>query len=150
MDELVALSVQVDALRGHVTGHKNAHRGVRLAEILDDLLLLDVRQASMHDAHRLLREPQVRSQMLRQPGQCRNALGEDDDTLGGPRPDPDAGQLGEQGPVLARVGGVRPSREGAQAGQRPGLLRGGQVLFTGCPLPASVDTLVDRLDERRG
>ena len=45
VDQVVALAVQVDALGGHVAGEQHAHRLVRQAEALDDLLLLLVGEA---------------------------------------------------------------------------------------------------------
>ena len=77
----MALGVQVDALRGDVTSHQDAHRRVGLAELLHDLLLLHVRQASVHDPHRVGGQAQVLTQVLSQPGQRRDALSEDDDAL---------------------------------------------------------------------
>ena len=91
----MALGVQVDALRGDVAGHQDAHRRVGLAELLHDLLLLHVGQAPVHDPHRVGGQTQVLAQVLGQPGQRRDALGEDDDALGRPGADPDAAQLGQ-------------------------------------------------------
>ena len=146
----MALGVQVDALRGDVASHQDAHRCVGLAELLDDLLLLHVGQAPVHDPHRVGGQVQVLTQVLGQPGQRRDALGEDDDALGRPGADPDAAQLGQQRLVLARGRCVGLHGQLAQAGQRLGLLRG---LRGGagccCPAAASGQALVDRLDEGR-
>ena len=113
----MALGVQVDALRGDVAGHQDAHRRVGLAELLHDLLLLDVRQAPVHDPHRLRRQAQVLAQVLGQPGQRRDALGEDDDALGRGAGDADAAQLGQQRLVLARGRRIGLHGQLAQAGQ---------------------------------
>ena len=113
----MALGVQVDALRGDVAGHQDAHRRVGLAELLHDLLLLDVRQAPVHHAHRLRGQVQVLAQVLGQPGQCRDALSEDDDALGRGAGDADAAQLGQQRPVLARGRRIGLGGQLAQAGQ---------------------------------
>ena len=118
----MALGVQVDALRGDVAGHQDAHRRVGLAELLHDLLLLHVGQAPVHDPHRVGGQVQVLAQVLGQPGERRDALGEDDDALGRPGTDPDAAQLGQQRLVLARGRRVGLHGQLTQAGQRLGLL----------------------------
>ena len=118
----MALGVQVDALRGDVASHQDAYRCVGLAELLDDLLLLHVGQAPMHDPHRVGRQVEVLAQVLGQPGERGDALGEDDDALGRPGADPDAAQLGQQRLVLARGGCVGFDGQLAQVGQRLGLL----------------------------
>ena len=118
----MALGVQVHALRGDVASHQDAHRRMGLAELLDDLLLLHVRQAPVHDAHRAGGQAQVLAKVLSKPGQRRDALSEDDDALGRPGADPDAAQLGQQRLVLARGGCVGFDGQLAQVGQRLGLL----------------------------
>ena len=145
----MALGVQVDALRGDVASHQNAHRRVGLAELLDDLLLLHVRQAPVHDAYRAGGQAQVLAQVLGQPGEGCDALGEDDDALGRGAGDADAAQLGQQRLVLARRRRVGFDGQLAQAGQGPRLLRGFCAGFACCPAAASGQALVDRLDQGR-
>ena len=143
----MALGVQVDALRGHVAGHQDAHRRVRLAELLHDLLLLHVRQAPVHDAHRLRWQAQVLAQVLGQPGERRNALGEDDDALGRGAGDADAAQFGQQRLVLARVRRAGLHGQLAQMGQGPVLRRGRPRAR--CAGAAAPEPFVNGLDEGR-
>ena len=82
VNQLVALQVEVHALRSHVPGdqHTNGARG--LLEGLHEFLLLHVREAAMQNAHLVRLELQVPRQVLSQPFQGGNPLCKDHGAFG--------------------------------------------------------------------
>ncbi len=79
VDEVVALPVHVHTLGRHVAGHEDPDRLVGERETLDDLLLLIVGEAAVHDVDLArLGEAQTLRQDPVQPGEGGHALREDD------------------------------------------------------------------------
>ena len=77
MDQLVALRVQVHALRSQVAGDEHPDRRRRLLEVVDDRLLIGVSQAAVQNDHLLRGHREVRLQVFLEPLQRADALGED-------------------------------------------------------------------------
>ena len=86
VDHPVAEEVEVDALRGHVGGDEEPNRGLFLAEVLDDPLLLDVGQAAVEHLDLFSLQAEVRRQVLFEELQGLDALGEDDQPVPGSLP----------------------------------------------------------------
>ena len=84
VDQAVALVVQVDAFGRHVRAEQQAHRTLRVAEVLHHPLLFDIAHAAVEDldlvAARL--RPQIPPEAVVQPAQGLYSLGEDDETVG--------------------------------------------------------------------
>lgn len=124
VDQVVALGVQVHALGRHVAGDQDSDRRRLELERFDDRGVLGIAKAAVQDGHLpqvvALRAAhlQVVGKSLRERGQGRDALGEDDDARLAVLADPDLGQLLPQGQILRRcgdrdrVGQLAQSREG--------------------------------------
>ena len=100
----MALGVQVHALRGDVAGDQHADRRGALLERLHHTLLLDVGQAAVEHRDLVILELQIGEQMLAEPGEGRDALGEDDHALLGGAGDALVLQELDEAAVLARAG----------------------------------------------
>ena len=149
MDEAVAVEVQVDTLGGDVRAEKQAHRALRVAEVLHHALLLDVAHGAVEDFELALAELQVPGQLLLKPAQRLDAFGEHDEAIRGvvrlPAKRLAAGDRGEQSPVLGVVAGTDADEGFAQSLE--GFHFGGDpcIRFSlELALPAS-DSVVDRL-----
>ena len=104
VDEPVALIVKVDALGRDVGADQQTQRARRIAEVLDDALLVHVAQAAVEDLDLVVPEPQVHREPSLEPLQRFDALGEHDQAIvriaGLPLERPAAADRGEQRLVL--------------------------------------------------
>ena len=110
--------VQVDAFACHVGAEQHAQRRLRLAEGLDDGLLLDIAHAAVEDLEGLVLELEVLLHPPLQPVQGLDALGEDHQAVLGVALLPaeiSALQQREQLLVLAEARGVQVAQCQAQA-----------------------------------
>lgn len=143
VDELVALAVEVDTLRCHVSREQDAHGGVRQAEVLDTLHLLLVGETAVHDPRGLLQrlplEAESRRDRPTQPLQRLDALGEHHDPGVALRADPDGPELLDEGFELRRVLFRHAGREVFEAVQRVQFGAWNGVFLRGERLDARVD-----------
>ncbi len=97
VDHPVREVVEVDPLGGDVGGEEEPDRGLVAPEVLDDPLLVHVREPAVEDLHLLVLQPEVPLEVLVQELQRLDALGEDDEAVLGVvrRPaEPAASRLG--------------------------------------------------------
>src|SRR5690606_6221787 len=121
MHQPVGQVVKVDTFAGDIRTEQHPQGAFGLAEVLYDLLLLDITHAAMQDLYGVVLEFEVTHQLAAQPVEGFDALAEDDQTVVGGALAPAeliAFQQLEQLLVFVEVGSVDIAQRQQQAVQR--------------------------------